>query len=287
LHQYSWRSQGPFISLNCSAFVEGLAESELFGHTKGSFTGALGDRKGAFEIARRGTLFLDEIGDLPLLLQAKLLRALENKEIRPVGLDKMVATDVRIVAATHQNLQEKIAHGKFRSDLFYRLNVLQFTTLPLDERPEDFDPIAQSLALQHGVKISDFAIEFLKRKAWPGNIRELSNMIARLAAFFPGEEIDVSRVQLLIEQSGEIVVSAPSSNPTLFVPKYKSREKQMIEDCLRLHFGNQRKAAADLGMPKSTFHDKIKQYRIEVDKFKPKKSWLQDQGFNSNSFQFS
>ena len=185
LHRHSSRSAGPFVRVNCSALTETLVESELFGHIKGSFTGAINDRKGAFESARGGTLFLDEVGDLPYGLQAKLLRALENNEIRPVGSDRTVQTDVRIIAATHQNLAEKIMSGEFRSDLYYRLSVLTVTPPALSERMEDFEELLYFFAKQMRVRFSFGAIQQLKKHTWPGNIRELRNTIARACAFFP------------------------------------------------------------------------------------------------------
>ena len=170
IHNSSKKSGAPFISVNCSALTETLVESELFGHTKGSFTDAVSDRKGAFEAARGGTLFLDEIGDLPYSLQAKLLRALENNEIRPVGSDRSIKTDVRIIAATHQNLYNKIRDGEFRADLFYRLNVITIETPALKERIEDFDNLLYSFARQMRVRFSFNAIKTLKKHDWPGNI---------------------------------------------------------------------------------------------------------------------
>ncbi len=290
IHDHSFRNQAPFVSLNCSALVESLSESELFGHTKGSFSGAIADRKGAFEIARRGTLFLDEVGDLPLSLQAKLLRALENKEIRPVGSDRTVETDVRIVAATHQNLNEKIFRNEFRADLFYRLNVIQFTTLPLRDRLEDFEDIVAELTAKFKTLLSPSTIQILKNHPFPGNIRELQNMVARIAAFYPGETIEPEQLRVVLEQT-----TTPPPTPINRMmthgedsyPKYQTREKAMILECLRLHFGNQRQAAADLGMPKSTFHDKVKFYGIDVNQFKPQKSWLQDQGLYADRFQLA
>ncbi|MFN3455930.1 MAG: sigma 54-interacting transcriptional regulator, partial [Pseudobdellovibrio sp.] len=163
IHQCSLRADSPFISVNCSALTETLVESELFGHTKGSFTGAIADRKGAFETARGGTLFLDEIGDLPYSMQAKLLRAIENQEIRPVGSDRTIKTDVRIIAATHQNLKQKITEGVFRSDLFYRLNVVTLIVPSLRERLEDFDEILYTFARQMKVRFSFNATVRLKK----------------------------------------------------------------------------------------------------------------------------
>ncbi|WP_374032992.1 sigma 54-interacting transcriptional regulator [Bdellovibrio bacteriovorus] len=154
LHENSLRDKGPFVSVNCSALSETLIESELFGHVKGSFTGAINDRKGAFEAARGGTLFLDEIGDLSYSLQAKLLRALENNEIRPVGADRNVRTDVRIIAATHQNLSEKIREGLFRSDLYFRLNVVSVAPPALALRMEDFEELLYTFARKMRVRFS-------------------------------------------------------------------------------------------------------------------------------------
>ncbi len=185
IHECSLRSSEPFMSVNCSALTETLVESELFGHVKGSFTGAISDRKGAFEAARGGTLFLDEIGDLPYSLQAKLLRALENEEIRPVGSDRVVKTNVRVIAATHQNLLQKIREGTFRSDLFYRLNVITVEVPSLQERMEDFEELLYSFARENRVGFSYQAVCALKKPPWPGNIRELKNFVARAATLLP------------------------------------------------------------------------------------------------------
>ncbi len=159
IHELSSRKSGPFVSINCSALSESLIESELFGHIKGSFTGATHDRKGAFEAARAGTLFLDEIGDLPLSLQPKLLRAIENSEIRPVGSDRSIETNVRILAATHKNLNVQVQTGAFREDLFYRLNVCQVRPPMLRDRMEDFDDLFYRFARQYRVRFSFHSVE--------------------------------------------------------------------------------------------------------------------------------
>lgn len=263
IHQYSDRNQGPFVSVNCSALTETLVESELFGHVKGSFTGAIGDRKGAFESARGGTLFLDEIGDLPYSLQSKLLRALENSEIRPVGSDRTVKTDVRIVAATHQNLSSHILQGSFRQDLYYRLNVVSITPPSLKDRLEDFDDILYQFAKEMRVRFSFSAIQRLKKHSWPGNIRELKNMVARASAFFPKTLVDVQEVEHLLNQTSGVFLSEVSPDSSERLPIIKEVERQMIIKSLITNHGNQRRAAVDLGMPKSTLHDRIRTYQID------------------------
>ncbi len=268
IHENSTRTNGPFISVNCSALAENLIESELFGHVKGSFTGAVNDRKGAFETARGGTLFLDEIGDLPYGLQAKLLRALENNEIRAVGSDKVMKTDVRIIAATHQNLHQKIADKTFRADLFYRLNVITLITPALSERMEDFEDIFYALCKEARVRFSFQAVQTLKRHRWPGNIRELKNVVSRAAALYPGKTIDDELAQSLIDtmplQSPEIPETPPILNGKTNL--IKEMEKQMILTRLLANRGNQRRTANDLGMPKSTLHDRLKTYKIDLEK---------------------
>lgn len=268
IHDNSNRANGPFMSVNCSALAENLIESELFGHVKGSFTGAINDRKGAFEAARGGTLFLDEIGDLPYSLQAKLLRVLENSEIRAVGSDKNIKTDVRIIAATHQNLYQKIIDKTYRSDLFYRLNVITIQTPSLLERMEDFEDIFFNLSKEARVRFSFQAIQNLKKHSWPGNIRELKNVISRASAFYPGQTIDESLSQGLIDlfpnrEKESLTDPFPIiSGKTNLV---KEMERQMILQRLAANKGNQRRTANDLGIPKSTLHDRIKSYKIEFD----------------------
>lgn len=272
IHQGSLRKEAPFLSVNCSALTETLVESELFGHVKGSFTGAINDRKGAFEAARGGTLFLDEIGDLPYGLQAKLLRALENNEIRPVGCDKSVKTNVRIIAATHQNLYQKIREGSFRSDLFYRLNVITIEAPALKERIEDFDEILYSFAKQMRVRFSHNAIQCLKRHDWPGNIRELKNLVARASALYPKQYIQEKHIDVLLNRKEKLahaqtgVAYATEGQNQMSV--IKEIEKQMILKRLAANQGNQKRTAIDLGMPKSTLHDRIRHYNIDVDQFK-------------------
>lgn len=264
LHKHSSRSLSPFISVNCSALSETLVESELFGHVKGSFTGAIADRKGAFESARGGTLFLDEIGDLPYGLQAKLLRALENSEIRPVGSDRTVKTNVRIIAATHQNLYQKIQDGSFRADLFYRLNVITVEVPSLKERHEDFDDLIYQFARQMRVRFSHTALLMLKKHEWPGNIRELKNVVARASALFPQIQIEEKHIPLLLNRNEQFLFknSSEASGGSGTLPVIKEIEKQMILKRLTANQGNQKRTAQDLGMPKSTLHDRLKTYNL-------------------------
>jgi DNA-binding NtrC family response regulator len=271
IHQQSNRKSGEFVGINCSALSEHLIESELFGHVKGSFTGATHDRKGAFETARGGTLFLDEIGDLPLSLQPKLLRAIENNEIRPVGSDRAIQTDVRIIAATHKNLPGQVAAARFREDLYYRLNVCQIRTPALKDRMEDFDGLIYQFAKQLRVRFSFHAIERLKEHNWTGNIRELKNVVARAAAYMPGKHIQPEDIPALIDSvSTATEIGYPSGfmaelhSSSASVSVIKEIEREMIIRRLVANRGNQRQTAKDLGMPKSTLHDRIKSYAIDV-----------------------
>jgi DNA-binding NtrC family response regulator len=265
LHDRSQRQRGPFVSVNCSALSETLIESELFGHIKGSFTGAINDRKGAFEAARGGTLFLDEIGDLSYSLQAKLLRALENNEIRPVGSDKNIKTDVRVIAATHQNLREKIHAGAFRADLYFRLNVISISPPALSLRMEDFEDLLYTFAKALRVRFSFGAISRLKKHSWPGNIRELKNLVTRAAAIYPKELITEEHVEKLIDRT---LIEKESDCSLKNFPVIKEIEKQMIVKRLSANQGNQRRTAQDLGMPKSTLHDRLRYYNIDVNNYK-------------------
>lgn len=272
IHQTSALAEAPFLSVNCSALTETLIESELFGHIKGSFTGAIADRKGAFEAARGGTLFLDEIGDLPYGLQAKLLRALENNEIRPVGSDKSIKTNVRIIAATHQNLYNRIRENSFRADLFYRLNVITIEAPALKDRIEDFDMLLYTFARQMRVRFSFNSIQSLKKHDWPGNIRELKNVVARASALFPKEYIEEKHIDVLLNKKEKLAHMNASAQYTTQdagqISVIKEIEKQMILKRLSANHGNQKRTAIDLGMPKSTLHDRIRHYNIDIEAFK-------------------
>lgn len=268
IHDNSPRKQGPYITINCSALSESLIESELFGHIRGSFTGATNDRKGAFEAARGGTLFLDEIGDLPISLQPKLLRALENSEIRPVGSDKSIKTNVRIIAATHKNLKQKILNHEFREDLYHRLNICRISPPPLIDRMEDFETLLYHFAKEHRVAFSFQASEKLKNHMWPGNIRELKNLIIRAAAYFPGKRIQNEDLEQLIDKEDSELSTELIFGASKELPLVKEMERDLILQKLQKNFGNQRKTAEELQMPKSTLHDKLKFYKINPRLFK-------------------
>ncbi len=198
LHFLSERKNGPFVPVNCGAIPGDLLESELFGHEKGAFTGAVSSRKGRFELAEGGTLFLDEIGDMPLQMQVKLLRVLQERSFERVGSSKTVRCNVRIVAATHRNLEDMVAAEKFREDLFYRLNVFPIETPSLKQRAEDIPLLLQELisrmssAACQSMKLTDQAMQSLMAHDWPGNVRELSNLVERLGILFPNQVIDVA-----------------------------------------------------------------------------------------------
>lgn len=268
IHLNSQRAKNDFVSVNCSALTETLIESELFGHVKGSFTGAVNDRKGAFEAARGGTLFLDEVGDLPVTLQAKILRALENNEIRPVGSDRNITTNVRIIAATHQNLHEKIKLNQFRLDLYYRLNVLQATPPALENRMEDFDSLLYSFARQMRVNFSFGAIQRMKKHKWLGNIRELKNLVSRASALYPKEQINEEKLETLFDRTSPFDLLNKHDSNSNHLSVIKEIEKQMIVQRLSVNKGNQKLTAQDLGMPKSTLHDRLKYYQIDPREYK-------------------
>jgi DNA-binding NtrC family response regulator len=267
IHDNSQRRHGRFVALNCSALSSELVESELFGHVRGAFTDASRDRRGAFEEAHRGTLFLDEIGDLPLHLQPKLLRALENAEVKPVGADRSRQVDVRIIAATHQDLSRRIANGEFRSDLFFRLNVLRLNPPALRDRPEDFESLLYTFCRQYRVAFSHTAILRLLNHSWPGNIRELKNVVARASALYPQGRVTLEQAAMLIDSlDGFRSRSGLTLDQTL--RPLRDVEKDLIIARLEANGGNQRWTAKDLGIPKSTLHDKLKIYNINCRDFR-------------------
>ena len=200
LHDCSTRATGAFIPVNCGAIPKDLLESELFGHKKGAFTGALSDRKGRFQLANNGTLFLDEIGDMSMDLQVKLLRVLQERIIDPVGSQESLAIDVRVVAATHKNIEALIQQGKFREDLYYRLNVMPLDIACLSKRKGDIPALVSHFAKEHcdsngqAIRLNQFSMQLFNNYSWPGNVRELSNLIARYSALFPGSEVDLRRI---------------------------------------------------------------------------------------------
>ena len=218
LHDYSPRANGPFIAINCGAIPEQLLESELFGHRKGSFTGATCDRKGRFELANGGTLFLDEIGDMPSQLQVKFLRVLEEREVEPVGGGGKTKINVRIVAATHRNLELMVEEGAFRADLLYRLNVIPITIPPLSERSDDVPSLLSHFAQVHSseldpIRFSERSVAVLQSYSWPGNVRELSNLVQRFSVLYPGQNIDMLLIpkEFLSKEMVDVVAIFESS----------------------------------------------------------------------------
>jgi sigma-54 specific flagellar transcriptional regulator A len=214
LHVQGPRASGPFVPINCGAIPRDLIESELFGHRKGTFTGAVADRLGRFELAHGGTLFLDEIGDLPMDMQVKLLRVLQERCILPVGASREVPIDVRVVAATHKNLEAEVAAGRFREDLYYRINVLPITTTALRERPDDIASLLAFYADKHvlpgnrALKFAPDMLEMLQAYAWPGNVRELSNLVDRFSTLFPSQTLHVQTVPACMLPSGLVALQA-------------------------------------------------------------------------------
>jgi transcriptional regulator with PAS, ATPase and Fis domain len=263
IHQHSLYKAGPFVSVNCSALNESLIESELFGHIKGAFTGAINNRKGAFEESRGGTLFLDEIGDLPISLQPKLLRAIENQEIRPIGTDQTIKTESRIICATNVDLVEKISKKEFRSDLLFRINVLNIHIPPLRQRPEDLIPLLSQLSNGYRLNISNDALEQLRNHVWPGNIRELKNFISRAKAIHGQKIITKHHLTDLLNFKQEENIKSKFSH----LSTIKQIERDLIIQGLRDFYGNQRAVSKALGVPKSTLHDKIKKYEINAKQF--------------------
>jgi len=218
LHAWSPRSRGPFVPINCAAIPSELFESELFGHERGAFTGALRSRRGQFELGHRGTLFLDEIGEIPLAQQAKLLRALQDKRIRPIGADRELAIDVRVIAATNQDLRAEMEAGRFRRDLFYRLSVVEITLPPLRERPEDVRELAYRYAKVFATRLgrpvpipNEEALARLAAHDWPGNVRELINVIERSVLLCAGTTITAADLPAKLERAGVRAETGPEA----------------------------------------------------------------------------
>jgi two-component system response regulator AtoC len=268
LHQKGARADHPFLALNCAAMPEHLIESELFGHVRGAFTDAKADKVGLFAQANHGTLFLDEIGDMPLSLQPKLLRVLEERKVRPVGGGKEVAVDLRLISATHRDLEDAIVQGQFREDLYFRLNVIQIALPPLRARGNDVLLIAQSFvdtfAKQAGkavVGLSPEAAERLSSYAWPGNVRELRNAIERAVALTRHENITVDDLPERIRAYKVSHVLVASQDPEELV-NLAEVEKRYIARVLGAVGGNKTTAARILGIDRTTLYKKLQQYKI-------------------------
>jgi len=264
LHVHSRRAGRPFIAVNCAAIPEDLLESELFGHVKGSFTGATADRAGAFVEAGSGTLFLDEIGDMPLAMQAKILRALQEKVVTPVG-GKPVATDARIIAATHRDLPELVAAKSFREDLYYRLNVIPIVVPPLRERPSDIVPLARHFLAQCSSggrtrQLSAEACDKLKRHGWPGNVRELRNVIERACVLTRSDLIGPDDLDTTGDQA-QLARTAAATDTDL--PSAVAQlEEAMIRRALEASGGNRTEAARRLSINRQLLYAKMQRYGL-------------------------
>jgi two-component system nitrogen regulation response regulator NtrX len=270
LHHASSRRDAPFVEVNCAAIPSELIESELFGHMKGSFTGAVADHVGKFEQAQDGTLFLDEIGDMSLDAQAKVLRALEEGVVTRVGGSKPITVDVRVFAATNKELSKEIAEGRFREDLFYRLNVVPILVPPLRERREDIRPlisyfISQAVRSNHGPPktIEDGAMARLEALDWPGNVRELRNTVERLLILSPGDGVRPEDVDALV--SGTASADALGNallNVEVFSEFKERAEMAFIEHKLRINDWNVSETARQIDMPRSNLYKKIEKYGL-------------------------
>ncbi|MBT3623397.1 MAG: sigma-54-dependent Fis family transcriptional regulator [Gammaproteobacteria bacterium] len=276
IHENSDRKNGPFVPINCGAIPAELLESELFGHEKGAFTGAVSARKGRFELAEGGTLFLDEIGDMPLDMQVKILRVLQEKVFERVGGSKQIATDVRIIAATHQNLESQVDRNEFRRDLYYRLNVFPIETPPLRDRQDDLPILIDSMVAQFGsggdhISFDEKSTQALQQCEWEGNVRELLNVIERLSVLYPAEIIDVERLPAKYRPSEPCIDVATETSSALndmaeevvdLKMTVQNFEASFIRKALELTAGNVSQAAAKLSLRRTTLVEKIRKYDI-------------------------
>jgi DNA-binding NtrC family response regulator len=259
IHYEGGRREGPFVTVDCGSVHASLLESELFGHLKGAFTGAVEDKVGFFERASGGTLFLDEVGELPAELQPAFLRALQEKRVRPVGGTEYIHADVRVIAATGRDLEEEVAEDRFRGDLFYRLNVVRIDLPPLRERKDDIPPLVQNCLRRHGDRrITQGAVHFLLRHDWPGNVRELENVLECACALSERKEIREQDLPPLDRGPVE-----PGGGRSL-----RDLEVDEIRRLLDQHGGDTGAVASVLGIDRSTLYRKLKRYRIELREFR-------------------
>jgi Nif-specific regulatory protein len=291
IHYNSPRANGPFVRVSCSALAEGVLESELFGHTRGAFTGAIEDRKGRFELASGGTIFLDEVGTMPERLQVKLLRVLEEREFEPVGSSNTIKVDIRIIAATNMDLEEEVRKGRFREDIFYRLNVVPLRLPPLRERCEDIPLLVEHFLEKYNqkhkksvYKISREVLDLLTEYPWPGNVRELQNCIERavvlsktdtipLELLPPNVRLFKKAVSIDVSGNADDILRAVvarlrqprrgASQPT-YSDFMQMAEKALIEEVLASTEHVQSRAARELGMSRNTLHKKIQEYHIDT-----------------------
>ncbi|MGB8668121.1 MAG: sigma 54-interacting transcriptional regulator, partial [Serratia inhibens] len=267
VHSQSLRSKGAFVEVNCAAIPEELIESELFGHAKGAFTGAVSSREGLFQAAAGGTLFLDEIGDMPLSLQVKLLRVLQERKVRPLGSNRDLDIDVRIISATHRDLQKAMAKNEFREDLYYRLNVVNLKIPALNERAEDIPLLANHLlresAKRHKPFVRSFSSDAMKRlmtATWPGNVRQLVNVIEQCVALTSAPVIS----EALVEQALE---GENTALPT-FVEARNQFELHYLRKLLQITKGNVTQAARMAGRNRTEFYKLLSRHELDANDFK-------------------
>jgi two-component system, NtrC family, nitrogen regulation response regulator NtrX len=272
LHYQSLRSKAPFIEVNCAAIPDELIESELFGHVKGSFTGATGNKVGKLEKANGGTLFLDEVGDMSLKTQSKLLRALEEQRFEPVGASVPLSVDVRVIAATNKNLDEEMERGNFRQDLFYRLNVIPFHVPPLRERVEDIpiltDYFIKEFSSLYGRKakeMSQEAMEVLTQYPWPGNVRELKNLVERMVIMTPSAKIELRHLPPVVLQKGSMPLEEVSDARSLSEARL-AFDREYILKKLEENNGNISRTAEALGIERSHLYRKLKSLKINSER---------------------
>jgi two-component system response regulator AtoC len=269
LHYHSPRAERPFVKVNCGAIPEGLLESEFFGHERGAFTGAVARRTGRFEHADGGTLFLDEIGELPLALQVKLLRVIQEREFERVGGNKTIRVDVRLVVATNRNLEELVAAGSFRSDLYYRINVVGLAVPPLRQRPADILPLAshflRKFTTEHNREIDSFddhALAMLQRYAWPGNVRELANAVERAVVMSTGNTIFAEDLPLPILTASRHP-AADAASPHTLKELVRGFETKAIIQALERNQGNRSHTATELGISRRALLYKLHEFNLE------------------------
>ncbi|NLI83654.1 MAG: sigma 54-interacting transcriptional regulator [Deltaproteobacteria bacterium] len=272
IHENSSRSRGPLVQVNCAAMPDTLLESELFGHEKGAFTGAITRRRGRFEEAQGGTIFLDEVGELSPIAQAKLLRVLQEREFQPLGSSRVVKVDVRVIAATNKNLEKEVAEGTFRSDLYYRLNVFPIFLPPLRERGPDILLLADYFVVKYAQefrkdvkRISTGAIDTLVAYHWPGNVRELENCIERAVLLTTGEAVDAWHLPPSLQLKPAGMQSVSRGKMEALVSAF---ERELITDALKDVHGNQSQAARLLGTTKRIIQYKVEKYGIDPKRFR-------------------
>jgi len=270
IHRASRRAERPFVAVNCAAIPENLLESELFGHRKGSFTGAIYDHKGLVPAADGGTLFLDEIGDMPLALQAKLLRVLQDREVRPVGATQGITVDVRVISATHSDLDAQMKGGRFREDLYYRLNVVSLSLPPLAERREDIVPLAihylKNTAARYRKNVQALApeaLEILLSAPWPGNVRQLVNVIEQVVALCASGVVPASLVQQALKEEPLPLASLEEARGAF--------EREYLARILRMTGGNVTQAAKLAQRNRTEFYKLLERHHLEPRMFKPEK----------------